>query len=128
MAGTHRIAPHGIALGFAAAVLLVWGLLFAVTVQRAALPPDASGRVIAVYPFGWDASAVTVAATQTEARLVRQTWLPNAVELASDDPGFAGRLRESGAIGVYRAQPFTLFTLAGCTGMPPSLPSLRRFG
>lgn len=128
MAGMHRIAPHGIALGFALAVLLVWGLLFAVTVQRAALPPDASGRVIAVYPFGWNDAAVTASALRTEARLVRQTWLPNAVELASEDSGFAGRLRETGAIGVYRAQPFTLFTLAGCTGMPPLLPSLRRFG
>lgn len=128
MAGAHRLAPHGLALAFAAAVLLLWGGLFGWTLQRAALPPEASGRVIAVYPFGWPAAEVTAAATRTEARLVRDTWLHNAVELASDDPGFAGRLRDTGAIGVYRAQPFTLFTLAGCTGLPPLLPSGRRFG
>jgi hypothetical protein len=121
-------APHRLALGFVAAVLLLWAGLLGWTLQRAALPPEASGRVIAVYPFGWNEMAVTGAAMRTEARLVRQTWLTNAVELASDDAGFADRLRESGAIAVYRAQPFNLFTLAGCSGMPPLLPSLRRFG
>jgi hypothetical protein len=121
--------PHRLALGFVAAVLVLWAGLFGWTLQHAALPPEASGRVIAVYPFGWTEPAVTGAAMQTEARLVRQTWLRNAVELASDEAGFAGRLRDSGAIGVYRAQPFSLFTLAGCTGMPPLLPpSTRRFG
>ena len=123
MAATHRLA-----LGFVAAILLLWAGLFGWTLQRAALPPEASGRVIAVYPFGWSEPAVTAAALQTEARLVRQTWLANAVELASEDPGFAGRLRGSGAIAVYRAQPFSLFTLAGCTGMPPLLPKSRSFG
>lgn len=123
MASAHRLA-----LGFVAAVLLLWAGLFGWTLQRAALPPEASGRVIAVYPFGWGEPAVTTAAMRTEARLVRQTWLANAVELASEDPGFAGRLRDSGAIAVYRAQPFSLFTLAGCTGMPPLLPPPRRLG
>lgn len=121
-------APHRLALGFVLAVLLLWAGLFVWTLQRAALPPEASGRVIAIYPFGWTDMAVTGAAMRTEARLVRQTWLRNAVELASDEPGFTERLRSSGAIAVYRAQPFNLFTLAGCTGMPPLLPSLRRFG
>lgn len=122
-------APHRLALGFLAAVLLLWAGLFGWTLQRAALPPEASGRVIAVYPFGWSDAAVTGAALQTEARLVRQTWLSNAVELASDEAGFADRLRASGAIAVYRAQPLSLFTLAGCTGMPSLLPpSIRRFG
>jgi hypothetical protein len=124
MAGPHRLAAV-----FGLAVLLLWAGLLGWVLQRAALPPEASGRVIAVYPFGWDAPAVTAAATtRTEARLVRQTWLPNAVELASDEAGFAARLRDSGAIGVYRAQPFSLFTLAGCTGLPPLLPSRGRFG
>ncbi len=121
-------APHRLALGFVAVVLLLWAGLFGWTLQRAALPPEATGRVIAVYPFGWTDTAVTGAAMRTEARLVRQTWLTNAVELASEEAGFADRLRTSGAIAVYRAQPFNLFTLAGCSGMPPLLPSLRRVG
>lgn len=124
---------HWIALGFAGAVLLVWAAIFGATLQRAALPPEASGKVVAVYPFGWSKQQSTVAALGTEARLVRETWLPNAIELSSDDPGFAARLRAAGAIAVYRAQPFDVFTLAGCTGMPTLLPrsgpqSLRRFG
>jgi hypothetical protein len=121
-------SPHRIGLGFLAAILLLWAGLLGWTLQRAALPPEASGRVIAVYPFGWTELAVTSAAMQTEARLVRQTWLTNAVELASDEAGFANRLRGTGAIAVYRAQPFTLFTLAGCSGLPPLLPPLRRLG
>lgn len=125
---------HWIALGFAGAVLLVWAALFGVTLQRAALPAEATGKVVAVYPFGWsNEQSVAAALGGTEARLVRDTWLPNAIELSSDDPGFAARLRAQGAIAVYRAQPFDVFMLAGCTGMPPLLPrsgpqSLRRFG
>jgi hypothetical protein len=124
---------HRLAFGFAAVVLLVWAALTAVTLRQAALPADASGRVVAVFPFGWSGGQSLVAGLQTEARLVRQTWLPNALELSSDEPGFAGRLRAAGAIAVYRAQPFDVFTLAGCTGLPPKflLPkelSLRRFG
>jgi hypothetical protein len=124
---------HWIALGFAGAVLLVWAAIFGATLQRAALPNEASGKVVAVYPFGWSKERSVAASLGTEARLVRETWLPNAIELSSDDTGFVDRLRASGAIGVYRAQPFDVFTLAGCTGMPVLLPrsgpqSLRRFG
>lgn len=124
---------HWIALGFAGAVLLVWAAIFGATLQRAALPNDATGKVVAVYPFGWTNEQSVAASLSTEARLVRETWLPNAIELSSDDPGFVERLRKAGAIAVYRAQPFDVFTLAGCTGMPPLLPrsgpqSLRRLG
>ena len=62
--------------------------------------------------------------------------LGSGVQPSRDDSGldaisgFAGRLQQSGAIGVYRAEPFSLFTLAGCTGVPPGplTRSLRRFG
>lgn len=124
---------HWLALGFLCAVLVIWAGIFGLTLRRAELPPEAAGRVVAVYPFGWSAGQSVAAAMQTEARLVRETWLPNAIELASDDAGFAARLRAAGAIGVYRAQPFDVFTLAGCTGMPAARPaagpnSLRRLG
>jgi hypothetical protein len=125
MAGSHKLA-----LGFFAAVVIAWAGLFALTLKQAALPPEASGRVVAVYPLGWSAAASMAAALRTEGRLVRETWLPNILEVASNDPGFAGRLQQAGAVGVYRAQPFDLFMLAGCTGMPPGplTRSLRRFG
>lgn len=119
MVAGHKLAPHGLALGLFLAILLAWAGLLGLTLRQAALPPEASGRVIAVYPFGWNGEASVAAALATEARLVRQTWLGNALELASDDPGFAARLRQTGAIAVYRAQPLDLITLAGCTGMPP---------
>jgi len=125
MSGGHRLA-----LGFSGAVALVWGAVFALTLARAELPREESGRVVAVYPFGWDSRKAAAAAFRTEARLVRDTWLPNAIEVISEQPGFAGRLQDSGAVAVYRAEPFSLFTLAGCTGLPPGLVtrSLRRFG
>lgn len=121
---------HKLALGFFAAVAIAWAAAFAVTLDQAELPPEAEGRVIAVYPFGWGSEASAAAALRTEARLVRETWLPNILEVMSEEPGFAGRLRQTGAVAVYRAQPFSLFTLAGCTGLPPGpfSRSLRRFG
>lgn len=122
------VGGHKLALGFFAAVALIWAAAFGLTLGRAELPPEETGRVIAVYPFRWDGRMATAAALSTEARLVRETWLPNILELASEEPGFVARLQEAGAIGVYRAQPFTLFMLSGCTGMPPGPLSLRRLG
>lgn len=124
------MSGHKLALGFFAAVAAIWAAAFSLTLLEAELPPEADGRVMVVYPFGWNGEAATAAALRTEARLVRQTWLPNMLEVISDQPGFAGRLQQSGAIAVYRAEPFNLFTFAGCTGMPPGpiSRSLRRFG
>ena len=121
---------HKLALGFLAAVVIAWAAIFALTLKQAELPPEAGGRVVAVYPFGWSGQASAAAALRTEGRLVRETWLPNILEVASDQPGFAGRLQQNGAVAVYRSEPFSLFTLAGCTGMPPGpiSRSLRRFG
>lgn len=125
MTGGHRLA-----LGFFGAVVIAWAAVFGLTLSQAELPPQAEGRVVAVYPFGWSGEASAAAALRTEARLVRETWLPNILEVSSGEPGFAGRLQQNGAIAVYRAQPFSLFTLAGCTGLPPGplTRSLRRFG
>ena len=125
MTGGHRLA-----FGFFAAIVIAWAAILAVTLKQAELPPEAAGRVVAVYPFGWSGQASAAAALHTEASLVRETWLPNILEVASQQPGFAGRLQQNGAIVVYRAQPFSLFTLAGCTGLPPGplSRSLRRFG
>lgn len=113
------LGRHSLAVGFMAAVLLVWAAAMLLVLNNARLPAEASGRVVAVYPFGWSREAVLAAAMRTEALPVRETWLANAIELQSDRPDFVARLLATGATRVYRAQPLDWFAYAGCTGLPP---------
>ena len=71
MTGGHRLA-----FGFFAAIVIAWAAVFAMTLKQAELPPEAEGRVVAVYPFNWNGEASAAAALRTEARLVREPGCP----------------------------------------------------
>ncbi len=124
---------HGLALLFMLAIGLAWAGLMAASLLRAELPDEAGGRLLAVFPFKdeWNkdrrGNGIRAAAS-AEAAIVGTLWLPNMVILQQDMPGLAGRLRLAGAVAVYRAEAFETFSLAGCTGLPQGLFSLRKLG
>lgn len=124
---------HRVALAFFLAILLAWGAGLALVLHQAVLPDDETGRVFAVFPPNQGREQAFAAAAQTEAVFVRGTWLGSGLVLQSDSPGFVARLKAAGAVAVFRATPFDLITLAGCTGLPPLFPrsgpsGARRFG
>lgn len=112
------LRDHGLAAALFGGVMACCAALLGITLLRADLPPEASGRVMAFYPWGWSREATLAAAFHSEARLVRESWLGNGLILQSDEPGLSGRLRQSGAIAVWPAAGFETFSFAGCTGLP----------
>lgn len=104
---------HRLALKLALGVLLAWLAVMALTLYAAALPPQAAGTVVAVFPPGADRNATGDVVLRSGGSPLRQGWLGLAWQAHSDDPGFAGRLRNGGAVLVLRATPAVLL-MTGC--------------
>ena len=97
----------------AGAVLVVCLSLMALSIRSAALPADATGEVLVVFPPGTDSDDIFARLLLAGGKPVRQTWLDFVWVTASDRPGFAGRLMDRGAIGTYGEMPISP-QLAGC--------------
>lgn len=107
---------HGFALKLAGAILGVWLLLMGVVLYQAALPPEGSGIVIAVFPPGTDSTTVATASAATGARILSTTWFDNMLVVDDESAGFAGRLRDAGAIAAFRNVSFAGLSFVGCVG------------
>ncbi|WGF86528.1 hypothetical protein [Marinivivus vitaminiproducens] len=99
--GARGGSGHLVALAALAGILGLWAGVMAFVVRDAALPPEAHGTVLAVFPPGTGETAVMIALAQADARLVRQAGLGFAWLVQGDGPGLAGRLRQAGAWGVF---------------------------
>jgi len=89
----------GIALIFAA--LLGWSAFATHVVHGQSVDDGRSGRLVAVFPPGTSRQATLDKLARTDARLVKDSFLPFVWTLYSAQPDLAGRLRQSGAIGVF---------------------------
>lgn len=104
---------HGLALWLAAAVLAASLIAMMAAVRAAALPPEASGKMLVVFQPGIAEDEIFARVVQAGGAPVRQTWLPFVWVVAADAPGFAGRIKAEGALGAYGELPFSP-QLAGC--------------
>ena len=104
---------HRLALGLFAAVVGVWIAVMAVVMRDAALPPEASGLMLAVFEPGLPDDVVFAHLVRAGARPVKPTAFGFIWVVAGDEPGLAGRLTAEGAIGTYRDLPISP-TIAGC--------------
>lgn len=104
---------HGLALGLFAAVIVTWLTAMAVLMRLSALPPDASGTMLAVFEPGTSGDEVFASLTRADARVVRQSGLSFIWVVTSEEPGLAGRLTQQGALGVYRDLPISP-VITGC--------------
>ena len=109
----RRLNPHLLAASIAVALLLIWLAAMAIAIHHAALPPEASGRMIAVYPPGLTSEAMVERIASAGGNPVRQTWASSVWVVASDEPGFAGKLQQSGAMATYAELPIGM-QMAGC--------------
>lgn len=98
---------------------MVAAAVFAISVWVADLPDDAGGTVLAVFPLETPAEAGMAAIVAAGGRPIRDP-VPGKVWVADGtESGFAGRLREQGAILVFDDRwPFGP-TLAGCAAYLP---------
>ena len=108
-----KLPGHRLALALFAGVIATWLVAMAVVMRHAALPPDASGTMLAVFEPGTPAEDVFASLTRADARIVRPSGLSFIWVVSSDEPGLAGRLERQGALGAYRDLPLSP-VIAGC--------------
>ncbi|MGH6820207.1 MAG: hypothetical protein ACREDU_05020, partial [Methylocella sp.] len=94
-------------------MILIWLGVMAAVMRAAALPPEASGTMLAVFDPGASQDDIFAGLTRAEAQPVRPTAFGFIWIVSGDEPGLAGRLKQHGAIGAYRELPISP-TIAGC--------------
>jgi hypothetical protein len=104
---------HKFALTFFAGVIVVWLAAMAFIMRQSALPPEASGTMLAVFNPGTPEDQIFGALIKAGARPIRETSFGFIWVVAGDEPGLSGRLKAQGAIGNYRDLPISP-TIAGC--------------
>ncbi len=104
---------HRLALALFVSVLTVWLAVMALVMRHAALPPQASGTMLAVFEPGMSSDAIFASLTRAGARPIRPTAFGFIWIVSGDEPGLAGKMVSEGAIGAYRELPISP-TIAGC--------------
>lgn len=104
---------HRLALWLAAAILVASLLAMAAAMRAAALPPEASGKMLVVFQPGTGQSDIFARLIAAGGAPVRETWLPFVWVVVGEAPGFAGAIMEHGAMGAYDELPFSP-QIAGC--------------
>jgi hypothetical protein len=84
---------HGLAATLAAVVFVIWLGLMAVSWRAAALPPQATGTVLAVFPLRHTEGQIFSAILRAGGKPVSTTWLGPAWSAHGDEVGFVGKLR-----------------------------------
>lgn len=104
---------HRLAILFAMAVLVLWGLVMAVSLREAALPDQTSGMVLAVFPPGTSDDVAFSAMVEAGGSPVRATWIGFAWVTEGREDGFVGRLKQSGAVAAFGEVPLAP-AIGGC--------------
>lgn len=109
-------ADHRFALKLLAWIVGIWLVALVFLFKAAALPPEASGTVIAFFPPRMDSAQSFAASAAAGADLVSTTWFDNVLVVADERPGLARRLKEQGAIEAFKNMSFAGISFAGCIG------------
>ena len=109
-------ADHRFALKLLAWVVAIWLVGMAVLFEAAALPPEASGTVIVLFPISTETAQSVAASAAAGAKLVSLSWFDNVLVVADETPGLAGRLKDHGALAVFANMSLGGFSFAGCIG------------
>ena len=108
-----RWPGHRLALALGLAILMAWLVTMSLVVRAAALEPRATGKMLAVFEPGITQDVIFASLLAAGGKPLRSTWLPFVWVVVGEEEGFAGRLREHGAIGAYGELPFAP-SIAGC--------------
>jgi hypothetical protein len=112
-AGASRDAGHGFALALMAGVVLLWLAVLTFALRAAALPAEARGTMLVVFPPGISEEQAFASALAAGGRPVRRAlgnflWIVHA-----EHAGFVGQIEASGALAAFRNAPGGI-PLAGC--------------
>ncbi|MCL6607579.1 MAG: hypothetical protein K6T74_05735 [Geminicoccaceae bacterium] len=129
-ADTGAVSLHLVATAALLATAVVVCALALALLLHAAADPERTGRFTAFFPAATPPEARFTAVVAAGGVPVRESWLPGAVELESEEPGIARRLEAVGARLVLPGLPSKLLAFGGCsTGRLddfPDRPALRK--
>lgn len=108
-----------------ALVVLTWTPVFALHLRNMSAADPATGTIVVVFPP--TVSTRDLFRSIAEARgapVGPVSWLPRTWIVQSAESGFAGRLRERGAWGVYSPNLLSVRQVLSCSGVvkPPASP------
>jgi hypothetical protein len=109
-----RSLPRGLTTKLALGFLGLWLAVMALALPLTALPEEAGGRVLVIFPPTLSAEARLLAIVEAEGRAVLplaggRAWLAD-----SETSGFVGRLTAAGAWAAYRPEAFAVLPDGGC--------------
>jgi hypothetical protein len=110
---------HGLALALLAGALAAAAGALALTIAAADRPREVAGDVTAMFPPGASEEDVLRAVAASDGVVRRRGLLGAGWLVTSDVPGFAGRLRDHGAVAVLPAFELPALSLDGCSFLPP---------
>jgi hypothetical protein len=108
-------------------VVLTWTPILGIHVRNMSIADSGAGTVIVVFPP--TSSTLELFRSIVDAKgapVGAVSWIPRAWIVRSAESGFAGRLRERGAWGVYSTNLLSVRQVLSCSGMvapPPAEPT-----
>jgi hypothetical protein len=108
-----RWPGHKLALGVFVTIVAAWAVIMAAVMRQAALPAEASGVMLVVFEPGLSSENAFARIVNAGGRPIAPSAFAFVWVAAGDEPGFAGRLEQEGALGTYRELPLNP-TIAGC--------------
>jgi hypothetical protein len=110
-------------------VVLTWTPVLVLHLRNMSVADPGTGTLIAVFPPTSSTRDVFRSIADAKGAPVGPvSWLPRTWFVQSAEAGFAGRLRERGAWGVYNGNLLSVRQILSCSGMvqaPPSSPAAR---
>jgi len=103
-------------------VVLTWVPVLGIHLRNMSVADSGTGTLIAVFPPTSSTRDLLRSIAQADGLPVQPVrWMPGTWIVESGESGFAGRLRERGAWGVYSPKLLNFRQLLSCTGMvtPP---------
>lgn len=104
-------------------VVVTWTPVFAVHLRNMSVADTGTGTLIVLFPPTSGTRDIFRSIAEARGAPVGPVaWIPRAWVVASTESGFAGRLRERGAWGVYSPNLLSMRQVLSCSGMvkPPA--------
>ena len=96
-------------------VAVTWFPVLGVHLYRTSLDDRSTGTAVVVFPPTYGSKELFRSVEDAKGSLVKPVpWLPRTWVASSLEPGFAGRLRERGALGVYSTDVLSARALLTC--------------
>lgn len=122
VAGAQSAPPHAWIWACVFLVVLTWTPVLAIHLRNMSVADSGTGTLIAVFPPTASRRDLLRGIAQADGLPVQPVnWMPGTWIVESGETGFAGRLRERGAWGVYSPRLLNVRQFLSCTGMvaPP---------